>query len=203
MRSIVEKPPLFCPRCCLAARDERGQVLCNHCGESLQQQAYCEVCEKYWPQAAGFECPKHEIALVESAPDPHRHDVPPEGLQLVTVGVYDMSYEAETRRSRLEAEGVPTFLEGARMGSMRPYGVATGGIRLQVPLAYRDEARILLAQRWAPPRHPDDDLEDAWDDLEPEPNAIHEEQHGWLASPVGALIVITALIALTALARGL
>jgi hypothetical protein len=202
MQATADTPPPFCPRCRRVSRDDRGQGLCNQCGESLQPQGYCEVCEKYWPRAAGFECPKHEIALVESAPEPFMPAVPPEGMRLVTVGVYHLSYEAETRRSRLEAEGVPTFLEGARMGSMRPYGGVTGGVRLQVPLAFQDEARILLAQSWAPPRHPDDDLEDAWDDLEPDPNANHGEPANWLALCLGAVIVLTVLVALTMFVRG-
>ncbi|WZO97939.1 hypothetical protein EP7_004991 [Isosphaeraceae bacterium EP7] len=202
MHSTAEKPPLFCPRCRRAARDERGKGLCSQCGDSLQPQGYCEVCESFWPQAAGFECPKHEIALVDSAPGPLITEVPPEGLRLVTVGVYHMPYEAETRRSRLEAEGVPTFLEGARMGAMKPYGGATGGIKLQVPLAYQDEARILLAQSWAPPRYPDDDLDDAWDDLEPDPNATHDEQAHWIAWPLIAVVIFTALVVLMRLLRG-
>jgi hypothetical protein len=202
MHSTAEKPPLFCPRCRRAARDERGKGLCSLCGDSLQPQGYCEVCERFWPQAAGFECPKHEIPLVDSAPVPLMTEVPPEGLRLVTVGVYHMAYEAETRRSRLEAEGVPTFLEGPRMGAMKPYGVATGGVKLQVPLAYQDEARILLAQSWAPPRYQDDDLDDAWDDLEPDPSGIHEEHSGGIAWTLVAVVVVTALVALATLLRG-
>ena len=47
--------------------------------------------------------------------------------------------------------------------------MATGGVRLQVPSPLASAARILIAQSWAPPPEAEDDAEDAWDDLAPEP----------------------------------
>jgi hypothetical protein len=45
-------------------------------------------------------------------------------------------------RLRLEAEGVPTFLDGERMASEA--WLATGGVRLQVPDNRLEQARTVL-----------------------------------------------------------
>jgi hypothetical protein len=87
----------------------------------------------------------------------------------VTVATFADDVQAEAPRIRLEAEGIPTFLEGARMGSRSMYQVATGGVRLQVPEPLTADARVLLAQSWMPPA---EDLDDAWDELTPEPGSI-------------------------------
>jgi hypothetical protein len=55
------------------------------------------------------------------------------------------------------------------MGRNTIYHVATGGVKLQVPVDQLADARILLAQSWTPPADPDDDLDDAWEDLAPAP----------------------------------
>jgi hypothetical protein len=48
------------------------------------------------------------------------------------------------------------------------YHVATGGVKLQVPQPLEADARVLLAQSWSP-AVADDDLDDAWEELAPEP----------------------------------
>ena len=53
------------------------------------------------------------------------------------------------------------------MGGQSMYLVATGGVKLQVPQALADDARILLSQSWSLPTAPDD-LDDAWEELAPE-----------------------------------
>jgi hypothetical protein len=89
----------------------------------------------------------------------------------VTVQTFADTLAAQAPRLRLEAEGIPTFLEGARMGGRSMYLVATGGVKLQVPQSLAADARVLLSQTWSPlPHH--DDLDDAWDDLAPEPGAV-------------------------------
>ena len=50
------------------------------------------------------------------------------------------------------------------------YPVATGGVRLQVPQSLAADARVLLSQTWAPVTA-DDDLDDAWEELAPDPGA--------------------------------
>jgi len=129
-------------------------------------------------------CPKHELALEASPPQanlPHpRASTDP----WVTVGRFADGLRAEAPRIRLEAEGIPTFVEGERMGSAAMYPVATGGVKLRVPASLVADARILLAQSWSPP--PDDDLDDAWDDLEPDPGAAWRD--------VGQVIVFLVLL---------
>jgi len=90
----------------------------------------------------------------------------------VTIHQYGDPVVAEISRIRLEAEGIPTFLEGERMGGYGVYQLATGGMKLQVPRHLRDEARIILSQSWTPPSLPDHDVDDAWEELEPEPGHL-------------------------------
>ena len=131
---------------------------------------YCGVCDRFWPLGVGANCPKHEIPLDDpplAGPDVSDGEF----TDWVSIAAYAQPIAAEVPRIRLEAEGIPTFLEGERMGGHGLYSVATGGVRLQVPGDLANEARIVLAQTWSPPGEPDDDLDDAWDDLAPEPGA--------------------------------
>jgi hypothetical protein len=89
----------------------------------------------------------------------------------VTVATFSHPNQANAPRIRLEAEGIPTFLDGERIAGNTLYQVATGGVRLQVPASLASAARILIAQSWSPPIQADDDLDDAWEDLAPEPGA--------------------------------
>jgi hypothetical protein len=91
------------------------------------------------------------------------------GEPWATVRRFADALRAEAPRIRLEAEGIPTFLDGARMGGSDMFDVATGGVKLQVPASFAADARIVLAQSWSTPD--EDDLDDAWDDLEPDPIA--------------------------------
>lgn len=178
-------PPRFCPSC---KQDRRpGDRLCPRCGGPVALQGYCSICEGYWRLEPGKPCPKHELPLEAESP------LPLTELQAVTAWVTVASFgkpvEAEARRLRLEAEGIPTFLDGARMGANSLYEVATGGIKLQVPRDLVAEARVLLAQTWSSPFK--DDLDDAWEDLAPEPGAAMVEG---LAAVVLAVILGIALI---------
>jgi hypothetical protein len=153
-----------CPRC---ERDGPGDhPLCAHCGETLIDQGYCAICERAWRLPVGDFCPKHEVEL-EPAPDRATDAV---AADWITVATYSDPLAPEPPRIRLEAEGIPTSLEGARMGGRSMYLVATGGIQLKVPQDLASDARILLSQSWTAPL-PEDDLDDAWDDLSPEPGA--------------------------------
>ncbi len=79
------------------------------------------------------------------------------------------SLAAAAARIRLEAEGIPTFVEGERMGAPSMYRVATGGVKLQVPADLSAEARILLDQEWS---WPDDELDhDEGDGVEDDPGS--------------------------------
>jgi hypothetical protein len=187
--------PRFCPGC--NAVGTPSAVLCGDCGASLVPQGYCGVCDTHWRLPVGMPCPKHELPL-EPPPGPeseaeagsrwtcgHAHD-----LTWVTVGRYGDPLRAEVPRIRLEAEGIPTFVEGGRMGGPSMYQVATGGVKLQVPASLAADARVLLAQTWSPAFDPDssgDDLDDAWDELAPDAGAIWRD--------VGRAAVLFVLVA--------
>lgn len=126
-----------------------GKAACPICGETLAVQGYCPVCEDYWALPVDTPCPKHDLPL-EPAPPP-RPDADPgkADFRWVTVGRFTDSQAAQAPRIRLEAEGIPTFLEGERMGSRAMYAVATGGAKLKVPEHLAGDARIILSQTWS------------------------------------------------------
>ncbi len=168
---IAGAPPRYCPRCGGEGEGEGGGPLCADCGEVLRPRGYCPTCEACWKLDPGADCPKHDVELVDGPPRPEAPgDVGGRG-PFVTVATFSHPNQANAPRIRLEAEGIPTFLDGERIAGNTLYQVATGGVRLQVPAPMASAARILIAQTWAPPAGADDDLDDAWDDLEPEPGA--------------------------------
>jgi hypothetical protein len=70
-------------------------------------------------------------------------------VRWVTISHLTDSLAVEPARIRLEAEGIPTRVDGERMGSRSMYQVATGGVRLQVPDSLAADARIILSQTWS------------------------------------------------------
>jgi hypothetical protein len=160
--------PAYCPRC---DRDvPAGAALCPRCGERAREQGVCPICERSWRLAAGASCPKHDLPLVSWAE--HREGTTPDPQAAggwVMVARFRHTLAAEPPRIRLEAEGIPTFLDGARMGSNALHNPARGGVGLMVPRGLEADARVVLDQSWGPVPTPDDDLENAWDDLEPRP----------------------------------
>ena len=164
-RKEVEKAPhrpQFCPRCLKPSTT--SAPLCSECGEILVSQGYCSVCEQYWPQIVGVLCPKHDLPLDDGAEPAVTGTA---RIQWVTVASYQQNSAAQAARIRLEAEAIPTFLEGERMANQGAFQFATGGVRLQVPRDLADEARIVLSQTWAPSEQ--ESLDDAWEEFEPEP----------------------------------
>jgi hypothetical protein len=153
-------PPQFCPSCAKKAPGNHETSLCPECGETFQPQGYCPVCEHFWCLAVDVLCPKHDIPLEASPPAPRAPIAAGLHISWVTVKVFSDSLTAAVPRTRLEAEGIPTFLEGERMGSPAMYRVATGGVKLQVPADHVAEARIVLAQSWSLPGDEKDDFED-------------------------------------------
>ena len=89
---------------------------------------------------------------------------PVTSISWVTVTVFPNSLAAAVPRTRLEAEGIPTFLDGERMGSLGMYDVATRGVKLQVPANRAAEARIILSQSWSLPTDEKADFEASFDD---------------------------------------
>jgi hypothetical protein len=68
--------------------------------------------------------------------------------ELVTIAVYVAPYEAEMAKGELEAYGIPSFvLDQFAIGANPLYSNALGGIKLQVPATYAEEAhKIITAQ---------------------------------------------------------
>jgi hypothetical protein len=162
--------PRYCPICRDETTDELAGPLCAACGETLIAQGYCPICEDYWRLAVGASCPKHEVVLEAAPPSPGEPCATDQPISWVTVWRFPDSLAAAAPRIRLEAEGIPTFLEGERMGSPAMYRVATGGVKLQVPTELVADARIILSQSWSLPFEDEiDDLHDAWEELAPEP----------------------------------
>jgi hypothetical protein len=150
----------YCPQCRQAEPDALAGSLCPECGGSLIPQGYCPVCEDYWRLKVGELCPKHDVVLEPSAAVSREPITPGHTTSWVTVKEFPNALDAAVLRTRLEAEGIPTFLDGERMGTMGMYSVATRGVRLQVPANRVADARIILSQSWSLPSDEKADFED-------------------------------------------
>jgi predicted RNA-binding Zn-ribbon protein involved in translation (DUF1610 family) len=65
--------------------------------------------------------------------------------ELITIARFRDLAEAELARGKLEAEGIPAFLaDQCLVGLDWNYSNAVGGVRLQVPKEYAEEARDIL-----------------------------------------------------------
>ncbi len=146
--------PRFCERC--GREGGADLVLCPDCGETLFDQGYCSICERFRKQAVGSPCPKHEVELGEGPPPPLAFGAPGDRTSLVTVATFSHPNQANAPRIRLEAEGIPTFLDGERVAGSTLYQVATGGVKLQVPAPLASSARNLIAQTWTAPLEDED-----------------------------------------------
>lgn len=66
---------------------------------------------------------------------------------LVTIATYSFPYEAHIAKSRLDSEGIPAFIADEHTINMQwLYSNAMGGVRLQVPGSYAQEAARILAE---------------------------------------------------------
>jgi Putative prokaryotic signal transducing protein len=151
----------FCPGCGLDEFYDLAQPTCPECGDALRKKAYCPVCERHWPLDVGALCPKHDLELEKAVDEPEAG--PPlagKYVPWVTAAVFPSATTASILRSRLEAEGIPTLLDGERMGAGGMYWVATRGVRLQVPADKVADARIILSQNWSLPDDEKADFED-------------------------------------------
>ena len=147
---LTSRPsPRFCARCRKPVAEDRSLTACPVCGDHLLPQGYCPVCEDYWRLPVGTACPKHDLALDDMAPPSPRLDSGASPISWVTVGRFSDSLAAEAPRIRLEADDIPTCIDGQRMGSRSMYHVATGGVRLKVPEHLAGDARIILSQTWS------------------------------------------------------
>ena len=82
-------------------------------------------------------------------PIPHEKTAEPvqyQALQFVTVASSFNSIAMHILRARLEAEGIPAILADAHMAqAYSVVSVAVGGVRVQVPEEFVDEARQIIA----------------------------------------------------------
>ena len=146
---LPQTAPRFCSRCRKSFSESVRLEICPTCGDSLLHQGYCPVCEDYWALAVGVPCPKHDLPLDAQGPPRLAFDLLEKPVRWVTVCRFTDSLAAQAPRIRLEAEGIPTFVDGERMGSRAMYHVATGGVRLRVPDSLVPDARIILSQTWS------------------------------------------------------
>src|SRR5262245_40335820 len=146
----------FCPDCGRSAGESVEGSLCDRCGGTLAVQGYCPICGSRLRRRVGVLCPKHEVELLPDGPDPRPGSSEGPPISWVTVRRFPDSLAATGARIRLDAEGIPTFVEGERMGAPAMYRVATGGVKLQVPAEFVADARVILSQDWS---WPDGDLE--------------------------------------------
>jgi hypothetical protein len=214
MVSQTPHPPTresrFCAACGHVAEDAAEGTLCLYCGNGLQLRGYCPICEERLNLSVGAVCPKHDVVLEPDEPGPPLDSPASSSISWVTVTSFPHTLAAEAARIRLEAEGIPTFIEGERMGSPAMYRVATNGVKLQVPKLLAHQARIILSQKWSLPDElggSDDELEglsdhadDDWDDGDgpeddrPEPIPDAGATRLWLTEAALLLALLTPLI---------
>lgn len=189
-------PPgrLFCDACRKPHATDSG--LCPDCGDRLVPMGYCPVCEAFLLDRVEVPCPKHEVPLATGPPSPMPVVGNGERIDWVTVASYHQPFEAEAARLRLDAEGISAILDGLRMATNTAYHVATGGVRLQVPKAQEQEARVLLSQSWSVPGDDEDeDVEVDWDEVAP----VRAEPGDWR----GALLFWGVVLSLVVVIAGL
>jgi hypothetical protein len=141
----------------------------------------------------GTTCPKHDLLLEAQAPPRRYVDAEGKTVRWVTLCRFADSLASEAPRIRLEAEGIPTFVEGERMGSRSMYPVATGGVKLKVPETLAAEARIILSQTWSATAAELDLEEDFADDLEeswPEPSSESSHELRSAIKEIGVVLLI-------------
>jgi hypothetical protein len=119
------------------------------------------------------------------------------------VGRFVDALACQPPRIRLEAEGIPTMIDGERMGDRSMYQVATGGVRLRVPEEFAGDARIILSQTWSATAAALD-IEDDWPDFDDDPASPGPDDHHppVESSPSGGfgmlalgLVIMTAAVA--------
>ncbi len=109
---------------------------------------YCPRCWSEQPDGSET-CENCGVHLVDSLKSVEKALGNPPG-KLVTVASFDNPMRAEILASRLEAEGIPTFLGDAEMMSINPlWSPALGGVKVQI--REDDAERALEIMREAVP----------------------------------------------------
>ena len=79
---------MFCPSCGHQTEGDAGKTLCIGCGDALQSQGFCPICERHLPMPVGAICPKHDVKLEFDEPDPESHDRDDQSISWVTVSKF-------------------------------------------------------------------------------------------------------------------
>src|SRR5258707_7693553 len=124
---------------------------------------YCPKCRSEYRQ--GFDwCPDCKTALVEALAsealpdDQGESSSHPEGEALVTVGTFANPTMASLLASRLEAEGIETFIDDVETLSMDPlWATALGGVKVSVRVSEAELGREIAGR---PPERPPEDPEE-------------------------------------------
>jgi len=69
---------------------------------------------------------------------------------LKTIATYSFPYEAQIARARLDSEGIPAFVADEQTINMQwLYSNALGGVRLQVPQQFAEQAHGILSEDYS------------------------------------------------------
>lgn len=170
MTRTEHRPPALCRSCGKGFTDPRGGGLCDECGGRLADRGYCPVCEGYANAEVGEPCPKHDIPL-EAAPIPVAPRADVRG-PWVEVGRFQDAMDCQPPRIRLEAEGIPTVVDGELAGSRSVHAAFSGGVVLRVPESLAAEARVILDQKWSDDAAALGIEDDDWDDRDDDFGAV-------------------------------
>jgi hypothetical protein len=189
--------PRFCSRCGEKRRFDRD--LCVNCGETASERGYCPVCEAFLLDPPGAICPKHDVELIEFEPAAADRSTEKVAIQWVPVCGFHHPSESVPLRIRLEAEGIPTFIDGERTAHHLPGHGVQGDVKLLVPIEHVQEARVILAQSWRIDL--DDDHDDDWDESDEDRllQEIHPTFSGESAKFLKFVLWILVLLPIVAL----
>ncbi|SEL50845.1 Putative signal transducing protein [Olivibacter domesticus] len=68
-------------------------------------------------------------------------------MEMVTLKVFDNAMEAHLLRTKLESEGIHSFLQDENIVSLNPlYNYAVGGIKLNIQLADAERAKQIIQE---------------------------------------------------------
>ncbi len=191
-RPNLAELPRYCPDCGRPGGRAESD-LCEHCGATLIVQGYCPVCESRLCGPVGSPCPKHDVELLADDPDLSPPPTSGASVSWSTVRRFPATMAAAAARIRLEAEGIPTFVEGERMGT-------PAIVKLQVPAELTAEARIILDQGWDWPADdldPEDDPLETGDLAEPDPSAEPDAPR-WSFFAIELVLVLAVMATLAA-----
>lgn len=164
MTRTMPRSPAFCPSCRKGFASAGPHGLCDECGARLVDRGYCPVCEGFANAEVGDPCPKHDVPL-EDGPQAVAPRADVRG-PWVEVGRFRDAMDCQPPRIRLEAEGIPTAVDGERVGSQSMHPAFAGGVVLRVPESLAGDARVILSQKWSDDAEALGIEDDDWDEAD-------------------------------------